>query len=35
MAALLTQMFVGAMKNSPGVEEEQAVNKLQTELTAS
>jgi hypothetical protein len=34
MAALLTQMFVGAMKNSPGVEEEQAVNKLQAELTA-
>lgn len=34
MAALLTQMYVGAMKNSPGTEEEQAVNKLQTELMA-
>jgi hypothetical protein len=34
MAALLTQFYVGATKNSPGAEEEQAVNKLQTELTS-
>jgi hypothetical protein len=34
MAALLTQMYVGSIKNSPGTEEEQAVNKLQAELTA-
>ena len=34
MDALLTQMYVGATKNSPGTEEEQAVNKIQGELSA-
>ena len=34
MSALLTQLNVGSMKNSPGVEEEKVVNKLQAELMA-
>lgn len=33
MAAMLTQAYVGATKNSPGAEEEQAINKLQAELS--
>ncbi|NLF87818.1 hypothetical protein GX563_03235 [Candidatus Bathyarchaeota archaeon] len=34
MAALLTQFYVGAMKNSPGVEEEKVVTKLHGDLMA-
>jgi Mg-chelatase subunit ChlD len=34
MTALLTQQFVGSIKNSPGTEEEQAVTKLQAELSS-
>lgn len=34
MAALLTQLNVGATKNSPGVEEENAVNQLFSDLMA-
>lgn len=34
MTALLTQLHVGCMKNSPGAEEEQVVSKLQSELAS-
>jgi hypothetical protein len=34
MSALLTQFYVGSMKNSPGVEEEQVVTKLSADLAA-
>jgi hypothetical protein len=34
MTALLTQLNVGSMKNSPGTEEEQVVNQISAELSA-
>jgi hypothetical protein len=34
MSALLTQLYVGSMKNSPGVEEEKVVTKLHGDLMA-
>ncbi len=34
MSALLTQLYVGSMKNSPGIEEEKVVNKLHSDLMA-
>ena len=34
MAALLTKLNVGLIKNSPGVEEEKTVNQLFNDLTA-
>ena len=34
MAALLTKLNVGLIKNSPGAEEEKTVNQLFNDLTA-
>ncbi len=34
MSALLTQLNIGSIKNSPGIEEEKVVNQLQAELAA-
>jgi hypothetical protein len=34
MTALLTQLNVGSMKNSPGIEEEKAVNQISADLSA-